>query len=1353
MNVSGFTASADIVGRRVRVGWDFVPEVSETLADIPPVTLRRKLGDYAFPTAVPDPYLVYDSTTFPPAPIPGALTVTDLPSWQIAQNSSLTVFEPVSVAISVGGRLIEVLRRTIGTTYDASGTPVQQHVEILDTGQSPGALLASTVYYYQLFSLNLPTSGADAGPYRSSALVTDTYGLNRTLYESLPEIYRRHDVQTRPTTPGGDSVPEQASRFGQLRRFTDLFGVALDSIRGGADGLWTLHDLDRVDGRYLPLLAQWIAWELSVDSEIPVQRNEIKTAARLYKLVGTLPGLRALVSQYTGWFAQVTEFAQNLTLSNQPPLRNLFGITLGSGGTSWHGVNDASDALGFGAANQSATGSGGTAAALTSTFSEPFELRPGMSLTAAVDGLLPATVRFGSGDFADPANATAAEVAAAIERGLPELIASVSAGSLVLSSETAGVQSQVQIIPESSSLISLQHAPSGRLGSLTDSLGRVRIFYETWDTPSQPASTAPTTAAASAGASVQRRLYYKTLLNGLWLDSHPVFSQTVTPQADPASALLPNDRIWIAWVDNPQTTSSQLRFALGDSNPLAPARLLGLRRPPFVLVDGAVLALVGAWSGSDSFTVHAADFANLAQATTAEVVSAMNAQLTHAVAAAQSDGSLRIETIAGGPQARLAVDLQHSTTARALGFDNRNNIGSPGSWSEQINWSPAFSVPSVGPGHHGDLTAISDPAGGVRLAWAYYLAGLWRVQAAHWADQTMVGTANGLFLRASAGPWTAIAGLPSSDVRSVAVDSSGVAWIATGAGVALRSPAGTISALGVALPSTNIRSVKLGRDGAAWFATDAGVAVVALDGSLTTLTSPGVLPSNDVRGVALGDGGYTWIATGAGLAVRNPSGTVTILNTASGLPSNDVRDAAVGADGTAYAATAAGLSIMSPGGSSTVIDATNGLASSDVRALAIDANGTLLAATAAGLSRRVAGVWRTVDTASGLPNNDTRSVAFAPDGSIWVGTAVGVSIIAPDSTITSPDLSGSGAANPPAQSIQTGWSSPFELGGDGGANREPAVAIDENNRTWLVWSKLAAAGDPNEIWSLHYRIFDPATGAWGVDTPLTAPPAGGRASDRTPSILQIPGGMRVFFASDRNSGSTLFSVDITLAGVVSPMISITNTASSDCSPTPVLVGGAAWLLYRSDRNVALTQVGFMSPLVSERVPDNGTLRRYAGSVTVTPGNLTRNRMRGLFGDLLNYSPNRPAGGSLSDSELYTRGTVGIYVSKANQGSPLTQQEASRLRVLLASLIPVNMRAVIIIVAPSDLEFIYFSGSDIQESYTDVYPFAETLGAIQESSAAAMPGVVVMLASTAGNISVNPLDLTTLRRRSFFPPIT
>src|SRR5262249_46805961 len=181
---------------------------------------------------------------------------------------------------------------------------------------------------FQLYSKNLPTDGDEAASYQSSVMVTDAYGLNRKLYESLPEIYRRHDVETRPATPGADSVPEQAPRSGQLRRFVDLFGVSLDSLRSTAEGVRTLHDIDNVDARYLTLLAEWIGWDLSVGVDIPLRRNEIKTATRLYRLVGTLPGLRSLVSQYTGWFTQVAEFAQNLTLSNRPPQRNLFAITI-----------------------------------------------------------------------------------------------------------------------------------------------------------------------------------------------------------------------------------------------------------------------------------------------------------------------------------------------------------------------------------------------------------------------------------------------------------------------------------------------------------------------------------------------------------------------------------------------------------------------------------------------------------------------------------------------------------------------------------------------------------------------------------------------------------------------------------------------------------------------------------------------------------------------------------------------------------------------------------------------------------------------------------------------------------------
>ena len=47
------------------------------------------------------------------------------------------------------------------------------------------------------------------------------------------------------------------------------------TVRSSADGLRSLHNIAAVDYRYLPLLAQWIGWELTADDEVDRQRNEI----------------------------------------------------------------------------------------------------------------------------------------------------------------------------------------------------------------------------------------------------------------------------------------------------------------------------------------------------------------------------------------------------------------------------------------------------------------------------------------------------------------------------------------------------------------------------------------------------------------------------------------------------------------------------------------------------------------------------------------------------------------------------------------------------------------------------------------------------------------------------------------------------------------------------------------------------------------------------------------------------------------------------------------------------------------------------------------------------------------------
>jgi hypothetical protein len=385
---------------------------------------------------------------------------------------------------------------------------------------------------------------------------------------------------------------------------------------------------------------------------------------------------------------------------------------------------------------------------------------------------------------------------------------------------------------------------------------------------------------------------------------------------------------------------------------------------------------------------------------------------------------------------------------------------------------------------------------------------------------------------------------------------------------------------------------------------------------------------------------------------------------------------------------------------------------------------------------------------------DVQTLSFAVDGKVWVGTAAGVSTIAADLTVSNLDLISGSGANPAARSIQTGWSVARELASSGGSNRDPALSIDETNRTWLLWSQQNVAG--NDSWTLHSRIRDPAAMTWSADMTLTAPLSGNRSSDRMPSAIRLPGGMRVYFASDRNGGTGLWSVDVELAGVVGPLKSIIDHPSADLAPTPIAVGGALWLVYRSDRNVPIAQMG-ASPAAaggaySRLVPDNGTLRRFTGSLAADPGDLTRIRTGKTFGDLLCYTPNRPDGvGRLADDELYTRGTVGFYVGTSKDSIPLTQQEVARLREFLARFIPANLRAVVITVTVADSETVY-GGADIQERYQDSYPFSDSLGDILEAFRATIPGLAIIKSNLTDSVSANPANPATFQRRTWFPPL-
>ncbi|MCP4712917.1 MAG: hypothetical protein GY869_30180, partial [Planctomycetes bacterium] len=154
-------------------------------------------------------------------------------------------------------------------------------------------------------------------------MATGPYNYAGRMFELLPTIYHRYDR----TLSDSGAVP------GQLRRFIDLPGGQFDQLYSWAKAMLELYNVDRVDGRLLPLLAQWIGWPSNFSLDYEAQCNEIRHAPRLYKTVGILANLRALVNRITNWDCQIKEFLHNIILSNDPEKLNTWSQKLVDG--SW----------------------------------------------------------------------------------------------------------------------------------------------------------------------------------------------------------------------------------------------------------------------------------------------------------------------------------------------------------------------------------------------------------------------------------------------------------------------------------------------------------------------------------------------------------------------------------------------------------------------------------------------------------------------------------------------------------------------------------------------------------------------------------------------------------------------------------------------------------------------------------------------------------------------------------------------------------------------------------------------------------------------------------------------------------
>ncbi|MFF3450538.1 hypothetical protein ACFYXJ_25740 [Streptomyces sp. NPDC002667] len=1329
MRIDTFTASADLIGRRIRVHWAFAPEPGETVPEVPPVTLRRKTRDHAFPDDGAR-WLLYDSAAFPPAPVPGTLAVTDLPDTESVSGARRVRERTVTVTETADAVSREVLRLVTRTVFGADRSVLRLELDLLDVGGvGRGELDAGTPYYYELDSPALD------GALRAVATPGDVHGAHRALYGLIPEVYRRHDTVPRLPDAATGLLPEAGVNGGQLRRFMDVHGAAVDAIRSSADNLRGLRAVADVDSRFLPLLSHWVGWDLTADADVARQRAEIRTAPRLYDAVGTVPGLRSLVDFYTGWSTRVAEFAQHVALTGTAPRRNVFAAAWHDG--AWWGAEEASAVLGLTAPHDLATGTATTAAVLTGAAVEPFALRSGTTLTIAPDGGLPVTLTFGPADFADLGAATAAEIAAVVNRDIGELRADAAGGALRLMSRLAGEASRIEVRTAAASLVSLDGAVRGRLATVTDTSGRLWLAH-----------------ASTAGAGgVLPRLHLKAYSGGAWADTRVVEPQPVAPQADPAVAALPDGRLGLAWVEHPDTGAARLRWRLGTPSAPAPARLRGDTRAPYALTPGTFLTLTGHGT-TERFTVRAADYADPSAARADEVTAAFGAQLTGVTAAVAGDGSLALATTATGPGAALRVDLPASTAARALGFGDRALSGR-GTWRPDIDWAAATDIPGVPAGRHADCTAVLDPEGAVRLCWASRLDG-WRLFRLRRDGRVRIATPAGARVLAGDGAVTPVTGLPSADVRGVAVDADGSSWFATGAGGAVRRPDGTTTVFtpgstAGALASADVRTVAVDPSGRVWFGHGAGAAALSAGGTWQVVTaSAGNLVSGDVRHIAADMSGAVWFATGAGLSRLDPAGTWSTF-----LAGTEVRHAAPAQDGSLWTALAHGVARI--GADSSV--RTVGLGdTADVRQVApappapgtrpqADAMGPVWAATAAGPAEiRSDRDIRVHTPAEGLPSGDCRAV-LVDQGTVWAGTAAGLSFLDGSGTWqTVPGLA------TPVRALAGTWSAPGWFAPGGPGERDPHLTRD-GNRLWLTSAVRHAYADPEDRWRIVVRHLDFPSAAWSAPTAVTDV----TGTDREPALTPLPNGAaRVHFRSDRGGGPRLWSADLDAGGSPSAPTEVTRGPSSDLNPAPVtLPDGATWLLFRSDRNVGLGRLGGGVPgpgpdQSSRRAPEEASVRRFAGTVTATPADLDRNRGTRQFGDLLDYTPQRPDGAALAADEVYTPSTIGLYVERGPTGRPLVRRDADRLRQLLERFLPVNLRAVVVLGSGPLEETVFPAGHELADAFGDDYPVAEVLR-IAEETAVGLPGWQVFLSTDGTSVTVDPTKATTLRRRSWWPP--
>lgn len=195
------------------------------------------------------------------------------------------------------------------------------------------------------------------------------------------------------------------------------------------------------------------------------------------------------------------------------------------------------------------------------------------------------------------------------------------------------------------------------------------------------------------------------------------------------------------------------------------------------------------------------------------------------------------------------------------------------------------------------------------------------------------------------------------------------------------------------LPTDDIRDVALAPNGALWLATGAGV--VSYSGGVFTTYNTASYPAlanDDVYAIHVASNGDVWAGTDFGASRWNGADWTT-FTTADGLGDNEIKNIKQAPNGDIWFATINGATKRTGGGAFTAYGSPD-IPFGGTTHVAFASNGDVL------LSGGLGGVivfngtaFSTITTADGLLSNRIRSIAVNNAQRKWVGTAEGISVL------------------------------------------------------------------------------------------------------------------------------------------------------------------------------------------------------------------------------------------------------------------------------------------------------------------------------------------------------------------------